>query len=84
MTHAPASLEERRNDIVPDAHIIGASIGAGHDGDAELIITLRHPNGAVETVCLDAETGFHLMKSCGVSDAAGLAGQPWRQILKGL
>jgi hypothetical protein len=67
-----------------EAVIDSASVGAGHDGEAELIVRLIHPNGAAETVTLDAELGFHLMNNCGVSDAAGLAGQPWRKILEGL
>ena len=50
------------------------------DGRDEVLIGTR----SWRCYCLDAETGFHLMKTCGVSDAAGLAGQPWRQILKGL
>jgi hypothetical protein len=67
-----------------EAMIVSASIGAGHDGEAELIVRLVHPNGATETVTLDGELGFHLINTCGVDDAAGLAGQPWRKILEGL
>ncbi len=67
-----------------EAIILDAVVAPGHDGAAELLVTLRHPNGGVETVALDGETGFHLMKSCGVSSAAELPGQPWRRILEGL
>lgn len=66
------------------ATIEHAVIGAAHDGEAELVVTLRHANGAQETLALDANTAFHLMNTCGVSDAAGLAGHPWLRILEGL
>ncbi len=70
---------------VPDgAIILDAVVAPGHDGAAELVVSLRHPNGALETVALDAELGFHLMKSCGVASAAELPGKPWRRILEGL
>ncbi|MFN3521971.1 MAG: hypothetical protein ACK4YQ_06955 [Phenylobacterium sp.] len=71
-------------DPPPEAVIVSAAVGPGHDGEAELIVALLHPNGARESVSLDAELGFHLMTVCGASDAAGLAGQPWRRILEGL
>lgn len=67
-----------------EAVIASAVVGPGHDGEAELIVTISHPNGARETIALDAELGFHLMNACGVSDVAGLTGQPWRRILEGL
>jgi len=70
--------------VASEAVILSAAVGPGHDGEAELIVTLAHPNGARETLALDAELGFHLMTVCGVHDAAGLAGQPWRRILEGL
>jgi hypothetical protein len=71
-------------DPTTEAVIVSAAVEPGHDGEAELIVALIHPNGARETIALDAELGFHLMTVCGVNDAAGLAGQPWRRILEGL
>lgn len=71
-------------DAATEAVILAAAVSPGHDGEAELIVTLSHPNGARETIALDADLGFHLMTVCGVQDAAGLAGQPWRRILEGL
>lgn len=65
------------------AVIVGAEIAAGHDGAAELVVTLRYDNGAQASVAIDAEAGFALMRNCGASDLAGLAGQPWRRMLKG-
>lgn len=67
-----------------EAIIESAVVGAAHDGEAELIVTLRHANGALETVALEPDIAFHLMNICGVGEAAALAGQPWRRILEGL
>jgi hypothetical protein len=67
-----------------EAIILDAVVAPGHDGAAELVVSLRHPNGGLETVALDAELGFHLMKCCGVSSAADLPGKPWQRILEGL
>jgi hypothetical protein len=69
---------------VRDAIIVGADIGAGHDGAAELVVRLRHANGAEDAVALDADIGFALMRACGADSFADLAGQSWRKILEGL
>lgn len=67
-----------------EAVIVGAEIAAGHDGAAELLVTLRYANGSQAQVAIDAEAGFALMRNCGASDLAGLTGQPWRRMLKGV
>ena len=67
-----------------DAVIIGAEIGAGHDGNAELFLRLRYENGVEGSVTLDRAVGFALMRACGVEDIAQLAGHSWRKILEGL
>jgi hypothetical protein len=66
-----------------EAIIVGAEIVAGHDGAAELVVLLRHPNGAEGPVVLDAATGLRLMEACGASHVDDLAGQSWRRILEG-
>ena len=63
--------------------IIGAEIAAGHDGTAELVVRLRHPNGVEAPVVLDAGTGLELMRKCGVVHVDDLAGHSWRNILEG-
>ncbi len=78
------AAHQRAPDAGADAVIEDAVVGAGHDGEAELVVSLRHANGALETVSLDADLAFHLMAACGVSKAAQLAGHPWRRILEGL
>lgn len=67
-----------------DAIIVGAEIGAGHDGNAELLVRLRYENGVVGTVTLDGKVGLALIKACGIDDIGQLAGHSWRKILEGL
>ena len=64
-----------------EAVIVRAEIAAGHDGAAELVVQLRHPNGAEEPVILDAEHGLDLMRRCGAATLDDLAGHSWRKIL---
>ena len=66
-----------------EAVIVGAEIVAGHDGSAELVVRLRHPNGAEGPVVLDEATGLKLMKNCGASHVDDLTGQSWRRIVEG-
>jgi hypothetical protein len=66
------------------AVVIGAEIAAGHDGTAELLVRLRHENGAEGAVQLDTETGFDLMKAAGAASLDALVGRDWLEILRGL
>ena len=66
-----------------EAVIVGAEMVAGHDGKVELLVRLRHPNGAEGPVVLDEETGLRLMQNCGATHVDDLAGQSWRRILEG-
>jgi hypothetical protein len=65
-----------------EAVIVGAEIGPGHDGSAELTVRLRYPNGGESVVSIDADAGFRLMRNCGVQDVEALKGQPWRRMLE--
>ena len=67
-----------------DAVVEAAQIVAGHDGAAELMVRLRHGNGAVSCVTLDPETGFDLLRAAGAASLDGLVGQPWRDLVKEL
>lgn len=67
-----------------EAVIVDAEIVAGHDGAAELVVRLRHANGVISPVTLDADVGFALMKQCDAASLAELAGHSWRNILEGL
>lgn len=69
--------------MMDEAVIVGVEIVAGHDGSAELVVRLRHPNGAEAPVTLDEATGLELMKNCGASHVDDLTGQSWRRIVEG-
>jgi hypothetical protein len=64
--------------------VVGAEIAAGHDGAAELVVSLRYHSGVVAPVVLDGATGLGLMKACGAASLDALTGRSWRDILKGL
>ena len=64
--------------------IVGAEIGAGHDGAAEMVLSLKYTNGVVAFVSLDADVGFTLMNNCGVASIEELKGHSWRRILESL
>jgi hypothetical protein len=66
------------------ATVLAADIAAGHDGEADLVITVRYENGVVGSVTLDADSAFEIMQSCGAASSADLAGRPWRDIMKGV
>ena len=62
--------------------IVGAEIGAGHDGNAELVLTLRFGPGSDTRVTLDTDAGMRLMRSCGARDIADLPGHSWHKVLE--
>ncbi|OYU70549.1 MAG: hypothetical protein CFE28_11455 [Alphaproteobacteria bacterium PA2] len=66
------------------ATVLAADIAAGHDGEADLVITVRYENGVVGSVTLDADSAFEIMQSCGAASSADLVGRPWRDIMKGV
>ena len=66
-----------------EAIIVAADLVAGHDGSTELLVRLRHPNGAEGPVVLDEETGLRLMRNCGAAALGELVGQSWRRIVEG-
>ena len=70
--------------IAREAIIVGAELAAAHDGQAELVVRIRYPNGVVGHVLLDADAGYALMRNCEIDDLGGLAGQSWRIILEGV
>ncbi|WP_309606489.1 hypothetical protein [Phenylobacterium sp.] len=70
------------NAVSAEPVIVGAEIAAGHDGAADLVLRLRHPNGVEETVTLDGEHGLALMNRCGIASLDDLPGHSWRKILE--
>jgi hypothetical protein len=67
---------------VAEAVIADARVAPGHDGQAVLVVRLRHGNGAVDTVTLDADQARKLLEDCAAESAAQLRGQPWQRLLK--
>ena len=67
-----------------EAVIAAAEIAAGHDGSAELVVTLRYGDGSLGPVTLDEDSGLALMQACGIESLEGLVGQSWRKILEGV
>ena len=68
-------------DELDEPVIVSAAITAGHDGSAELVVNLRHPNGAIEPVVMDGQKGLDLIARCGAASLDDLAGRSWREIL---
>ncbi|MFZ5721255.1 MAG: hypothetical protein ACOY5Y_17480 [Pseudomonadota bacterium] len=66
-----------------EAIIVAAEMVAGHDGSVELMVRLRHPDGAEGSIVLDEEAGLRLMAACGASSLEELSGQSWRRIVEG-
>jgi len=57
-----------------------ATVGPGHDGRAELVVALRHPNGATTTISLDEVALAALLGSGTVTSLDDLAGRPWSDV----
>jgi hypothetical protein len=66
---------------VREAVIADAVVAAGHDGQAVLVVRVRHANGAIDSVTLDAGCARKLLEDCAASSAAELRGQPWQRLL---
>ena len=65
------------------SRIVGVTIGAAHDGVAELVLQLRHDNGASEIVVLDEATAARVLQRAGIDDPNELVGLSWRTLLTG-
>ena len=63
---------------------MAAEIAAGHDGEADLVLTVCYENGVAGSIILDASSAFEVMESCGALSAADLVGRTWRDLLKGI
>ena len=53
---------------------------AAHDGDAEIVLTLRYDNGGETLVALDPHAAGHLMTACGAAHPDALLGQGWERV----
>ena len=61
-----------------------AVVAPGHDGQAVLVVRVRHENGASDTVTLEADQARKLLEECAAESAEQLRGQPWRRLLTAL
>jgi hypothetical protein len=66
---------------VPEAVIDDAVVAHGHDGQAVLVVHVRHENGAIDTVTLEADQARKLLDDCAARSAEELRGQPWHRLL---
>jgi hypothetical protein len=66
---------------MPEPVIAEAVVAAGHDGQAELVVRVRYPNGALDSVTLDARCARKLIEDCSAQSAEELRGQPWQRLL---
>jgi hypothetical protein len=57
-----------------------ATVGPGHDGRAELVVSLRHPNGATSTISLDEDALGALLASGAICSLDDLTGRPWADL----
>ena len=58
-----------------------AIVAPGHDGQAVLVVRVRHGNGACDTVTLEADQARKLLEDCAAESAEQLRGQPWHRLL---
>ncbi|WP_448579518.1 hypothetical protein [Thermaurantiacus sp.] len=56
------------------------AVAAAHDGEAELVVTLRHENGGRSRVTLDEPAARHLFAATGAGDPESLVGQGWEHV----
>jgi hypothetical protein len=57
--------------------IVDAQLAAGHDGLAEVSVTVRYGNGAERAICLPCEVIDAALDRAGIADLTDLVGRPW-------
>lgn len=57
--------------------IESAAVGPGHDGRAELVVALRHPNGACSTISVDQDALADLLERGEITSLDDLPGRDW-------
>jgi hypothetical protein len=69
--------------VSDEAVIVGASLGAGHDGRAELVVELAFPNGGRSSLSVTEEVMAAALDAAGLSSVDDLLGQPWTVLAAG-
>jgi|TARA_B110000285_G_C15133925_1_gene625535 hypothetical protein len=62
------------------ATISRVSLGAAHEGHAELLVTLSYDDGGQSQIPLDPKTCDLLMTRCAAASIDDLVGQDWTHI----
>jgi hypothetical protein len=57
--------------------IVAAHVAAGHDGQAEISVVVRYPNGAVRDICYPHDAIGPVLDAAGISTLDDLIGRPW-------
>ena len=61
--------------------IVGASLVAGHDGQAEVAVDVRYATGATRTAVFSYEAIGAALDAAGVERLDQLIGRPWTILL---
>ncbi len=67
-----------------EAVITDATVSPGHDGEAVLVVRVRHENGVTDAVTLDADRAHRLLDACGARSPEELRGKPRGLLLEAL
>ena len=57
--------------------IVATALEAGHDGLAEVSVTVRYPNGAERAICLPCDVVDGALDRAGITNLTDLIGRPW-------
>lgn len=66
--------------MTPAAIIESVDVAAAHDGEAELVVTLRFDNGGRSRIALDEPAARFLYEATGADGPDSLVGQGWEHV----
>ncbi len=68
--------------MTAQATIEGVQLTGGHEGQPELILRLRYPNGVASDVVVENALGVRLLAHCGAERLDDLVGEPWSRLVE--
>jgi hypothetical protein len=77
-------VTELKDDSRTAAIIAEAVVAPGHDGEAVLVVRVRHENGALDTLTLSGEQTQRVLDACGATSPDELKGTPRGRLLEAL